>query len=97
MDTLTLQANIFKALGHPVRLKIMKKLIAKELCVCDLVEDTEFTQANLSQHLKILINAGLIAKRKKGNYSFYRILDLKSIEFLELCGIISKGYIETLI
>ncbi len=97
MDNLNFQAKIFKAIGHPLRLKILKMLVDGELCVCKLIDNVEFTQANLSQHLKILSNAGLIGKRKKGNFSYYRILDPKSIKLLEICDEISKNYINLLV
>lgn len=73
--------KIFKALAHPVRLKIVKKLVANELCVCELNEDIEFTQSNLSQHLKILKDAGVLKSRKIGLNMYYAIQDerVKSI------------------
>lgn len=97
MNNIDFQARIFKALGHPLRLKILKKLVDGELCVCKLVDDTEFTQANLSQHLKILSNAGLIVKRKEGNYSHYRISDEKILDLLSNCEEIAADYIKKLL
>lgn len=97
MNNIDFQARIFKALGHPLRLKILKKLVGGEICVCKLVDDTEFTQANLSQHLKILSNAGLIVKRKEGNYSHYRISDIKTIDLLTHCEEIANNYIKKLL
>jgi DNA-binding transcriptional ArsR family regulator len=97
MNNIDFQARIFKALGHPLRLKILKKLVDGELCVCKLVDDTEFTQANLSQHLKILSNAGLIVKRKEGNYSHYRISDEKTLDLLNNCEDIAADYIKKLL
>ncbi len=97
MNNIDFQARIFKALGHPLRLKILKKLVDGELCVCKLVDDTEFTQANLSQHLKILSNAGLIVKRKEGNYSHYRISDDKTLDLLSNCEDIAADYIKKLL
>jgi ArsR family transcriptional regulator len=94
---LDLEMKIFKALGHPVRLKIIKKLINGELCVCKLVDDTEFSQANLSQHLKILSNAGLIEKRKDGNFSLYRLADEKVKYLVEICEEITSDYIKKLV
>ena len=97
MNNLEFQAKIFKALGHPLRLKILKKLVNGELCVCVLVDDTEFTQANLSQHLKVLSNAGLISKRKEGNYSHYRISDNRIIDLLVTCEDVTTNYIKKLL
>ena len=97
MNNTNFQSQIFKALGHPLRLKILKRLVSGELCVCRLVDDTEFTQANLSQHLKILSNAGLIVKRKEGNYSHYRISDKKIIDLLKNCEDLAANYIKKLL
>ena len=97
MNNIDFQAQIFKALGHPLRLKILKKLVDGELCVCKLVDDTQFTQANLSQHLKILSNAGLIIKRKEGNYSHYRISDNEAMNLLKNCEVLAANYIKKLL
>lgn len=59
----------FKALGEPTRLKIVKLLAAKELCVCDLEEIMQISQPRISQHLKVLKYAGLVNERKEGQRS----------------------------
>jgi ArsR family transcriptional regulator len=94
---LNLEMKIFKALGHPIRLSIIKKLVDGEVCVCQLVDETEFSQANLSQHLKILSNAGLITKRKEGNFSHYSLADKKVKYLVETCEEITANYIKKLI
>lgn len=74
MKTHKLQVKLFKALAHPVRLKIVKKLMCNKFCVCELSEKIEFTQSNLSQHLKILKDAGILISKKNGlkvNYKIY--------------------------
>lgn len=58
--------QVFKALGEPTRLKIVRLLAEKELCVCDLEEILEISQPRASQHLKILKQAGLVRERKEG-------------------------------
>jgi len=57
---------IFKALGEPTRLKIIKLLAHRELCVCDLEEILQMSQPRISQHLKVLKQAGLVNERKEG-------------------------------
>jgi ArsR family transcriptional regulator len=94
---LELESNIFKALGHPIRLNIVKKLSEGELCVCKLVDENEFSQANLSQHLKILSNAGLISKRKNGNFSMYSLADENIKELITICELIATNYVKNLI
>jgi ArsR family transcriptional regulator len=60
---------VFKALGEPTRLKIIKLLATRELCVCDLVEIMQISQPRISQHLKVLKYAGLVNERKEGQRS----------------------------
>lgn len=61
--------TIFKALGEPTRLKIIKLLADRELCVCDLEEVMQISQPRISQHLKVLKYAGLVNERKEGQRS----------------------------
>lgn len=65
--------KIFKALAHPIRLKIVRTLRSGPLCVCVLNENVEFSQSNLSQHLKILKEAGILKSEKDGLRIIYSI------------------------
>lgn len=56
----------FKALGEPTRLKIIKLLSSKDLCVCELEEIMQFSQPRISQHLKVLKQSGLVKESKDG-------------------------------
>ncbi|SKA81283.1 transcriptional regulator, ArsR family [Caloramator quimbayensis] len=58
--------KVLKALGHPIRFKIVKFLLIEPQCVCKLNENIEFSQSNLSQHIKILKDAGIIKGEKQG-------------------------------
>lgn len=58
--------TMFKALGEPTRLKILKLLADRELCVCDLEEIMQVSQPRISQHLKVLKHARLVNERKDG-------------------------------
>lgn len=60
---------VFKALGEPTRLKIIRLLADRELCVCDLEEIMQISQPRISQHLKVLKHAGLVNERKEGQRS----------------------------
>ncbi|WP_234124202.1 ArsR/SmtB family transcription factor [Clostridium hydrogenum] len=73
MDEQEKSIRIFKALGHPIRYKIVKFLYDGPKCVCKLNEDIEFSQANLSQHLKILKEAGIVSSEKIGMNVHYKI------------------------
>lgn len=81
MDKQELSVKIFKALGHPIRYKIVKFLYDGPKCVCKLNENIEFSQANLSQHLKILKEAGILSCEKVGMNMHYKISndEIKSI------------------
>jgi len=58
--------DFFKALGEFTRLKIIRLLAERELCVCDLEEIMQISQPRISQHLKVLKQVGLITERREG-------------------------------
>jgi ArsR family transcriptional regulator, arsenate/arsenite/antimonite-responsive transcriptional repressor len=66
-------ATLAHALSDPTRLGILRQLQHGERCVCDLTGDLDASQSRLSFHLKVLKEAGLVADRKDGRWSFYRI------------------------
>ena len=74
--------KICKALGHPVRFKIIKFLADGPHCVCVLNEDVEFSQSNLSQHLRILREAGLVRSEKVGLRIYYELNHDQITEFI---------------
>ncbi|WP_461614515.1 ArsR/SmtB family transcription factor [Clostridium sp. Marseille-QA1073] len=78
------QVKIFKALAHPIRLKIITKLVQGELCVCKLNEDVDFSQSNLSQHLRILKEANILNARKDGMWIYYSIKNNKILDILNI-------------
>ena len=74
MKPFTTQAEIFKALGHPVRLRIVMALRdGGEACVCHLEHDLGLRQAYLSQHLAKLRAAGLVSDQRVGSNVFYAL------------------------
>jgi len=81
MNSDDVSVKIFKALGHPIRLKIVKFLLAEPQCVCVLHRSFDFSQANLSQHLRILREAGILESQKLGVEMHYSV-KLKGIETL---------------
>lgn len=72
---LALVASRFRALGDPSRLKIVNRLMRGERSVGELMRATGLTQTNLSRHLAILRQVGLVARRTHGNRAFYRIAE----------------------
>ncbi len=87
--------KICKALGHPLRYKIVKFLADGPHCVCELNEDVEFSQSNLSQHLKILREAGLLESEKVGLRIFYRLRNENVVHLVEAVEGIADEFIST--
>ena len=67
------QAEIVKALAHPVRLAVADFLKNGERCVCEIAEHIGSEQSNLSKHLAVMTSAGLLAQRKKGLKVYYSL------------------------
>lgn len=66
-------SNVFKALGHPARIKILLLLQDRPLCVSNIIEALGMEQSNTSQHLNVLKNEGLVESRKEGLNVIYKI------------------------
>jgi ArsR family transcriptional regulator len=67
--------KVMKALSDPNRVKIIKMLQHKKMCVCELQGALEISQPSVSKHLKILEEAGLVDFRKDGLWTDYRLSD----------------------
>ncbi|MFZ5759628.1 MAG: ArsR/SmtB family transcription factor [Thermodesulfobacteriota bacterium] len=65
--------RVMKALSDPNRVKILKMLEEKELCVCEITAVLELAQPTVSKHLKLLEDAGLVASSKDGSWVIYRL------------------------
>lgn len=66
--------NIFKALGHPVRLRLVRALFEGERCVCELIPVAGLAPSTVSRHLSVLKDAGILTEEKRGQQVFYRLL-----------------------
>jgi len=73
--------QIFKALGDPNRLRIMKMLEKRELCVCEIRAVLGLSNSTVSEHLSMLKSAGMILDRKDGKWINYRLNDNVHGEF----------------
>lgn len=78
-----LKADLFKAIAHPTRIRILELLKDGELCVCDIFEELNVEQANTSQHLAILKKQDILQSRKEGLRVIYSIKYPGIIEILE--------------
>lgn len=76
------QSKFFKALSDEKRLRILKLLRVKEMCVCELMIALQLTQPNLSHHLRILENIGIVNSRKQGKWVYYSLANTKTIDNL---------------
>lgn len=66
-------ADLFSALGSDTRIRILRELAGHPLCVGALAMRLDLTQSAISQHLRILRNAGLVESDKRGSYVHYRL------------------------
>ncbi len=80
MGTLT---DVLKALSDETRLRILNLLYERELCVCDVMETLQITQAKASRHLIYLKNAGLVKDRKQAQWIYYSMRDAVQPKFLD--------------
>ncbi|HTY55105.1 MAG TPA: metalloregulator ArsR/SmtB family transcription factor [Candidatus Binataceae bacterium] len=83
-EALELVAARFRAMGEPLRLRILQQLEHGESSVSALADKVGSTQPNVSKHLKILQDAGLLKRRQQGNSALYSIADPMVFELCEL-------------
>jgi len=80
-----LQASLaIKAIAHPLRLKILCVLGGNEVSVQDIVDNVGTSQSNISQHLAILRDKGVLCTRKDANRVFYRVSDPRTLKLVEI-------------
>ena len=84
-------APLLKALADPVRLRLMSLVASHEggeACVCDLAAAFDLSQPTISHHLKVLHDAGLLQRTKRGTWVYYRA---RSEALADLAALISDG------
>jgi ArsR family transcriptional regulator len=82
-------AVVFRALGHPVRLGIVRRLEAEgEICACDFTEHFGVSQPTISGHLRTLREAGLVRTRRNGNQICY---SLEPGSLADAVGLLSRS------
>jgi DNA-binding transcriptional ArsR family regulator len=67
------QAEIAKAIAHPLRIAIIDFLKDGEQCVCDIAENVGSERSNISRHLSVMVGAGVLESRKEGLKVIYRL------------------------
>jgi ArsR family transcriptional regulator len=85
-------SRAMKAMSHPLRLKILCVLSDGEASVQEIVELVGTTQSNISQHLAILRDKGVLRTRKDANRVFYRVSDARTLKLIAMmrdvfCGV----------
>jgi ArsR family transcriptional regulator len=80
-------ARRFRALSDPLRVRILDLLRGQELSVNALAEQLGAGQQNVSKHLAVLVDSGMLARRKDGNHVYYRVADEGVFELCDhVCG-----------
>jgi DNA-binding transcriptional ArsR family regulator len=86
-DLVELIAERFRALSEATRIKLLDRLREREATVLELTELVGTTQQNVSKHLGVLQRSGIVARRKQGNFAYYRIVDEGVLSLCEaVCG-----------
>jgi DNA-binding transcriptional ArsR family regulator len=86
-DLVELIAERFRALSEPTRIKLLDRLRDGEATVLELAELLATTPQNVSKHLGVLQRARIVARRKQGNFAYYRIIDEGIYSLCEqVCG-----------
>jgi len=76
------QAEIAKAVGHPLRMAVIDFLKNGEKCVCEIAEHLGSERSNVSRHLSVMVRAGVLSCRKEGLKVFYCLRTPCLTEFL---------------
>ncbi len=93
ISPLQVKAKFYRGLGDPTRLAILESLLKGEKSVSKIVQDTKQSQSNVSNHLKCLTDAGLVANQRTGKYVRYRIRDKGVKKLLKTTDqVVSKVY-----
>jgi DNA-binding transcriptional ArsR family regulator len=95
-DLAELIARRFRALGEPLRVRMLDLLRESELSVNELAVRLGAGQQNVSKHLSVLVDAGMVVRRKDGNHVYHRIADEGVFALCEqICGSL-QSQLETL-
>lgn len=90
-ELIDLIARRFRVIGEPMRIRLLNHLRSQEQSVTELVELTGASQQNVSKHLGVLLEAGIVARRKHANHAMYRITDDTVFRLCdEVCGTLHR-------
>ena len=94
-DFYIFHAEVCKSIVHPKRLEILDHLRSSERSVNELAGLMEIAAANVSQHLAILRNSGVVRKRVEGTTSYYRLTDRRVIDAFDLMSKVMEEFLAT--
>ena len=90
-DLVELIARRFRVLAEPMRIRLLDRLRDGEATVGELAEEVGASQQNVSKHLALLSEAGMLGRRKDGNHVYYRIVDESVFVLCEqVCGALQR-------
>ncbi|MEW5798674.1 MAG: metalloregulator ArsR/SmtB family transcription factor [Bacteroidota bacterium] len=85
-----LKANLLTALAHPNRIRILELLKNSVKCNCEIAPELELEQSNLSRHLKILVQEGILISWKEGLRVNYKVADKRIFDILAIAGDVAR-------
>ncbi|MDP1728512.1 MAG: metalloregulator ArsR/SmtB family transcription factor [Bacteroidota bacterium] len=88
-----LHADVCKALGHPLRIEVIDLLQNGELCFSDILEVTGGLKSNLSQHLTVMTNKGILKARREGQCNYF---SLSSDKVAKACRLMREVLVDNL-
>ena len=91
-DHIEQASRAMKAMSHPLRLKILCVLGDQEVSVQDIVERVGTSQSNISQHLAIMRDKGVLRTRKDANRVYYRVGDTRTLELIHMMRDVFCGF-----
>lgn len=90
-ELVELIADRFRVLAEPMRIKLLNRLRQGEASVQELTAASASTQQNVSKHLAVLHSAGIVSRRKEGNFAYYAIADHGVLALCEdVCGSVER-------
>ena len=89
-----LKSEVLEALAHPNRIRILEFLRQGPRCNCEIAPELEIEQSNLSRHLKILVQAGILMSWKEGLRVNFRVVDARTFRLLDIAGAIARRGVE---
>lgn len=83
------ESRFFKSLADESRIRVLKLLMLREMCVCEIMVALNLTQPTASHHLGILEKEGIIKRKKEGKWVYYAIADSEILEGMNKLGLLN--------